>query len=252
MSGNTLAALTGLFDPITKRLRGLLQLDGTETIGVPYVLAQSAVPTILLSSATAITATGAITGLTALPYTPSGVVQVFMDLSGIGGVKGLYYARFSSTTACQLYTDPAGSIQPSGITAGAYAGLTGEQVLASILLPAGSMGPNGSTRFDVHFTYANSANNKTVYIRANGTSLAQTTLTTTAWIKKATRWVNRGAQNVNMSTLFGAPEGGLTSGGLNYTTIDTSQNVTFTLTANLANAADYAMVEAYLIEVIPG
>jgi hypothetical protein len=218
----------------------------------PIVLAQSAVPTILLSSATAITATGAITGLTALPYTPSGVVQVFVDLSGIGGVKGLYYARFSSTSACQLYTDAAGTITPTGLTAGAYAGLTGEQVLASILVPAGSMGPNGSLRVDAMFNCTNDANVKVVNVKANSTTVASTTLTTYGGVRKFQRWANRGAQNAQIVQQYGPADAGYTAGQVAYTTIDTSQNVTLTLTANLANAADFISLESYLIEVIPG
>jgi len=50
--------------------------------GVPRILAQGAGPIILLSSATNISATGAITGLTALPYTPSGVVRVYLPHGG--------------------------------------------------------------------------------------------------------------------------------------------------------------------------
>lgn len=95
-----------------------------------YVFAQApAAPIILLGAATNITATGAITGLTALPYTPSGVVQVYC-YAQTGLAAGLYYAIFSSTTACQLYLDAAGTITPTGITAGAFAGGT---TLATLL-----------------------------------------------------------------------------------------------------------------------
>lgn len=157
------------FDPATQR-------PATIPIGAtsPFVLTQSAVQVILSSSATAISATGAVSGATAisatvavsgetaLPYVPSGVVQVFMFLASIGGENRLYYARYSSATAFQLYLDAAGTITPTGLAAGAYAGGTSEVTLVEVTIPGGAMGANGSIQIDKQTSCSSTANVKTL------------------------------------------------------------------------------------------
>ena len=148
---------------------------------VPYILAQSAVPTILLSSATSISATGAISGLTALPYVPAGVVKVYC-FAQAGLAAGLYYARFSSTTACQIFTDAAGTVTPTGITAGAYAGGTTEVVLSALIVPGGQMGPSGSVRTSERWTHIGNTNVKTMKLFFGGVSLSSETVSTASHI----------------------------------------------------------------------
>lgn len=220
---------------------------------LPNILANTGVPVILLSSASAITATGAITGLTALPYTPSGVVQVYC-FAQTGLTAGLYYARFSSTTACQLYVDVAGTVTPTGISAGAYAGGTTEATLVSVTVPGGAMGNNGALRYEAVSSIPNNANSKTVQAKFAGTAFATIAATTSAGVRLLNSIRNRGSQTVNTGTAAGLGAQGIggLSGASQQTTIDTTTNQVFTFTATLANAADYVILDGYAVEVLPG
>lgn len=224
-------------------------------IYVPYILAQSAVPTILLSSATAITATGAISGLTALPYTPSGVVRVYC-FAQAGLAAGLYYARFSSLTSCQLYTDAAGTVTPTGITAGAYTGGTGLAVLTSITVPGGALGPNGRVRIEGELAGAATTNAKTARCIFAGIpiSVHQFSSSSVTASRFSGRVTNRGSSALNyyvQTFLANQADGiaGLTAAQL---TVDTANEQGIAITGQLSVATDFIILEAISIEILPG
>ena len=224
----------------------------------PRILYQMGVPTVLLSSATNITATGAITGLTALPYVPSDVVFVYC-FAQTGLLEGLYYARFSSTTACQLYTDAAGTITPTGITAGAYVGGTTEAILASITIPGGSMGANGMIRAQSSWSCSNSANTKTARTRLDGTQFASVGQTTVASFSMMNGIKNRGnpAIQFQAGSGSGGPSVALgsnpSSSAINaQSTINTAVDTTLTFRGQLAVATDFMILEACTIEILAG
>ncbi|OXE37469.1 MAG: hypothetical protein CGW95_01390, partial [Phenylobacterium zucineum] len=106
---------------------------------IPYILAQTAVPVILPSSGSS-NATGQITLTTALPYQPSGTVQIYLPTGVVtagsaGTGAGLYSVVFSTTAICQ--------IQGTGIVTanGAYTQTTAADLtLATVTVPGGAMG----------------------------------------------------------------------------------------------------------------
>ena len=224
----------------------------------PRILYQMGVPTVLLSSATNITATGAITGLTALPYVPSDVVFVYC-FAQTGLLEGLYYARFSSTTACQLYTDVDGTITPNGITAGAYVGGTTEAILTSIIILGGSMGANGMIRAQSSWGCSNSANNKTARTRLDGVLFGQQGQTTVASFGMMNGIKNRGNPAIQFQPASGSggPSVGLGSNSSSasnnaQTTINTSVDTTLTVRGQLAVATDFLVLETCTIEILAG
>ena len=224
----------------------------------PRILYQRGVPTVLLSSATNITATGAITGLTALPYVPSGVVFVYC-FAQTGLLEGLYYARFSSTTACQLYTDVDGTITPNGITAGAYVGGTAEVILASLIIPGGSMGANGMISAQSSWGCSNSANTKSARTRLNGVLFGQQSQTTMASFSMMNGIKNRGNPAIQFQPASGtgAPSialgGSPSSSNVNaQTTIDTAVDTTLTFRGKLDVATDFLVLETCTIEILAG
>lgn len=228
--------------------------------GITYRLYNSAVPIVLLSSATNISAAGAITGLTALPYTPSGVVRVFC-FAQTGLAAGLYYATFSNTTSCQLFelvsSSPAvpGTTQPSGITAGAYAGGTTEATLLSVPVPGGLLGLNGRLRAAPTYSAAsNNANAKTITGRLGGT-LAHSFSPVTSTLS------NRGVgdiQNRGLATVqvcgSGAALQNLYAGGSGVAwqqiSVNTAVDQTYAISMTMAVATDSCIIEACLIEVL--
>ena len=224
----------------------------------PRILYQMGVPTVLLSSATNITATGAITGLTALPYVPSDVVFVYC-FAQTGLLEGLYYARFSSTTACQLYTDVDGTITPTGITAGAYVGGTTEAILTSIIIPGGSMGANGMIRAQSSWGCSNSANTKTARTRLDGTLFGQISVTTVASFGAMNGIKNRGNPAIQFQPASGSggPSVALgsnpSSSSINaQTTINTTVDTTLSFRGQLAVATDFMILETCTIEILAG
>lgn len=213
------------------------------------LLTNSGQPIFLLSSGT-ITATGALSGLTALSYTPVGVTLVYMVLGGLGGITGLYYARFSSTTACQLYTDSAGTVTPSGITAGAYPGTTALQTLVTYSVPANSMGANGSLQCLMDVSYVNNANNKTFYQTFGGNTMSGTATASGVGNRLFGRISNKGTtqQQVTLDNSLSSTAG---AGGINIYTLNTEAPVVFNIKAQLAAATDWLCIENYTLQVFP-
>jgi hypothetical protein len=206
---------------------------------------------ILLSAATNISATGAITGLTALPFTPAGTVQVYC-FAQTGLVAGLYYAVFSSTMACQLYMDAAATITPTGITAGAYTSNTTAAILASFTVGGGAIGPNGLLEIYADFGRPNSANSILTNITYSTDNSGQTGLPTASatFGGRATyRLRNLGAVNRNIR----AHESGANPGYSNTFTqlaVDTSVDQTATIQATLSNTADFLFLAGYNVEIV--
>jgi len=247
------------------RRAGIAMLDATgvlvdgagRTVSIPYILAQSGLPVIIISSGTFADTVGAMTGLTALPYTPSGVVQVFV-FSGDGiAASELYWATFSSATACQLFETVAslpavpGTTKPSGITAGAYAGGTAEATLVNVTLPGGALGLNGSLRILPQWSHPNNANSKSVRTFLASTSIVNISNTTNISEARPTVIRNRNSQ---LSQLHSTFIGFAVSSSGNFTPIavDTSIDQLLSFRGLLAVATDFIILNGFSIEVLPG
>lgn len=219
------------------------------------VIASNASPIILSSSATGITATGAVTGATALPYTPSGVCRVFMALGASGGTTGLYYARYSSATAFQLYTDAAGTVTPTGLTAGAYAGTTASVTLATVLVPAGIMCLNGALRVNAKYQCLPSANNKTLSVMLGNAVLLNGVTNNSAVraFKIQNGFIqNRGSASSQIGESDSAYGGsnGLNSGVVALSSVNTAQDQNLKFTFQNAVVSEYGILDAYTVEVL--
>lgn len=210
--------------------------------GQPYILAQSAVPVILLPAGT-VNGSGQITLGTALPYVPSGVVWVYV-FAGIGLAAGLYQATFSSTTVCQLVDNPA-------TTAGAYAGGTGTVNLVNAVVPGGAMGPNGAVRITGFAYTVNNANSKAVSTLFAGGLYSGSTLAATLGMYFGATIRNRGSQQAQIThsnlNMFGTTGIAQVLG-----TADTSKNQTLAIQVQSSVATDYIILEGYTVEILPG
>lgn len=214
--------------------------------------AQSNIPLILLSSATAINATGAITGLTAIPTVPLGTVVRVYCFAQSGLTAGVYYAIFSSPTACQLYTNVAGTIKPTGITAAAYASGTAAVTIPLATISGGSLGANGSLRVRWSLSSVNNANNKWLALMLGGVIIHQPGWISLPWLSLIiySVFINRGLQNVNQSmpfqnNYFGV---GYVSQAFVPSTIDTSIDKVLSINLQMQAATDYLVLESYLAE----
>lgn len=126
-----------------------------------------------------------------------------------------------------------------------------ETTLATITLPAGSMGANGQVVIETLWSYTNSANNKTLKAKLGASTFMDLTVTTTALTQFRTRIANRSASSqVGFAAAAGSPFGNSGS-ALVTSAIDTTAAQTVTLTAQLASAAETITLESYIVQVFP-
>lgn len=129
------------------------------------------------------------------------------------------------------------------------------QTMATITIPAGAMGRNGSVRITSVWSYTNSANAKTIATKFGGTSYAVVSPTTTADNRIQTQIFNRNATNSQIGNHFQNQGGwGSSASALVTSAIDTTAAVNITLTCNWAGAvaAETITLEAYCVEIMPG
>lgn len=132
-------------------------------------------------------------------------------------------------------------------------GTTNETTLATITVPGGSMGPNGQFEAVLHFTYTNSANNKTLRLKFGGTTFWQVAATTTANYQVYIRVCNRNSNSSQVHFTLTAGTSGLGQSGSAVTTgtIDTSSDQNILITGQLANSGETIQLESYLIKMYP-
>lgn len=159
-------------------------------------------------------------------------------VSGIGGSGGGIGLKSAGVLAQ--------SAAPASVT-----GTVSETTLATIAIPAGTMGLNGALRITSIWSYTNSANNKTVRARFSGQALGSTVMTTTATASILWEAINRGALNSQVTNGAGAGAGLVASGNAVVTmTVDTSITQNLILTATLANTGETITLEGYTVEVL--
>lgn len=148
------------------------QLLRQRNSGIPYILAKSAVPVILAPNGTVAT-DGTITLSTALPTTYYGGALVRLPAGAVsGGLAGLYWVVFSSTTVGavkNVFVDPATAFIPyiptgtlvnvTGSNAG-YTQTTATTTLINIAIMGGLLGPVGGFRLQQTASCIGNANGK--------------------------------------------------------------------------------------------
>lgn len=133
---------------------------------------------------------------------------------------------------------------------------TNENTLATVQIPANSMGANGVLRVSVMASLTNNANAKTISARFGGTVFAQQSYPSVALIKAQSQIQNRNSatSQVSAGSTSGAswsPSTSSASGVTTYT-IDTTLAQTLSITAQKATAGDTITLESLLVELIPG
>lgn len=139
-----------------------------------------------------------------------------------------------------------------GIGAAPLTGSTGETTLATIRVPAGLLGANGQLEITTLWSMTNNANVKTFRVKLGSTTFAQIALASFLGYQHFTRIINRNnpALQVSMpattSIVFGGTGGGLATG-----TVDTAQDQSLTITAQLAVGTDTVTLEGYSVRALP-
>jgi hypothetical protein len=232
----------------------------------PIIMAQSGI-LMMIPSSGSIGNNGALTLTTALPVIYSEGVYMYFPANAIsaGSAAGLYYVVMSSTTAGTIYNNTYVGGQPSiptGLVAfattgpGAYTQSTGLEVtLVSFIVQGGVLGVNGKLDFESIVENNNSGGSKSYKVKFDSVDLVAQSTTTSLGGRYMSTISNAGIENKQrtMSSSTSASIVGTVSVGAAFqnTTVDTSQNVTASITGSLAVATDYCMVRAFSAEVLP-
>jgi hypothetical protein len=230
----------------------------------PVNIEQSGIPVIIPANGT-VAATGIITLTIALPviypaawiYLPAGAIA--------GGAAGLYYCQFTSTTVGKVYAHYVDAslnvrfvpyVQNSPTVAigsgSAYTQTTSEVNLVSILIPGGTLGPNGMVIADVLGSTLNDANNKTFNIKFSSFYFFTLVLTTAPGLI-----IKKWFQNRGNSQQVSPPVGNFGCGALTAAipilgAIDTTQDQYIKLTGQVAvPASDYLVYESFAVQLLP-
>lgn len=227
----------------------------------PIILAQSAVPVALAPNGTVAT-NGAITLVTALPTTYSGGAWVRLPAGAVvGGLAGLYWCVFSSTTVGAVKTnfiDPANAFTPyipSGALVAAvgsnaaYTQTTGADItLANITVPGGAMGSNGSIRTFVRSSYIKAAGNKNIKTFWGSDLVITSAGTTSGGCVQRGVISNRGVTNSQQTTTDLVATGLGFSG---YSALDTTADQSVGFALHITAGTDFHVLEAFTVEVLP-
>lgn len=142
----------------------------------------------------------------------------------------------------------------SAATGMSVTGTSSETALATITVPAGSMGLNGIIRVTPLFSYTNSANNKTLRVRLGGISgpaFLANTATTSLLAQPIVMIRNRGVANSQVGfTAATFSSIATTTGSLATGSVDTSAATTLVISGELANTGETITLESYIVELI--
>jgi hypothetical protein len=137
-----------------------------------------------------------------------------------------------------------------------HTGDTNETALATITIPANTIGIGGHIIVKSIWGWTNSANNKTIRTRLggiSGTEFQTTVATTTVAGRFEVEIANQDAANDQVSIARGFGSGvffGVTSGALEAGAIDTTVEQDLVLSAQLANTGETITLHSYTVELI--
>jgi hypothetical protein len=134
--------------------------------------------------------------------------------------------------------------------AASHTGNTAETTLASVVIPAGAMGPNGRVRITSLWSGTNSANAKTMRHKFGSVNyFAQNLIAQQGW-RHESEIANRNAVNNQVGNTNNAV--GSLAGLPNTSAVDTSSAVTVLITGQLSSGGEVITLESYRVEVLYG
>lgn len=266
---NLVASTVTLSDTQTitgvKSFSGGLGVSGSAAAGpAPIVLSKGGLPLVALSSGS-VSASGAITGITALPLAYPKAFCFFpastLATSGTGSTAGWYYCTFSDTshgTACLNTYSTGPPTAPASCTAvtagqGSFTGDTSAETALQITVPANSMGAHGVVRFGALVQSNSTGNTKTFALKFSGTG-------GTAYINNGTSGIlsarydaaisNNGATGAQVGNVAQTSTGSATAYGASLGTADTTADTTLVVQLTRTTATDNIVLLPPLVELL--
>lgn len=146
---------------------------------------------------------------------------------------------------------PKSRILAMSAVAISHTGNTAETTLATVKVPARSLGKNGAVRISQVWSMPNNANNKSARTRFGGTLVFSAIVTTSTSYTDTGRVVqNRGAENAQIVRPLALSAGGTATSALVTAAVDTTQDVDITFTAQCAVGTDTMTLESYTVEIV--
>ena len=238
---------------------GLVGPDGNPFYQQP--LAQSAIPFIMTSSGN-FGSFGVLSAITAMNTTHKAAYCYFPAnvINNISTPAGWYWTVFRSTTVADVYQEryltgtpqiPATQTPFAGSGPGAWTQTTGLDIIGpNVVVPANSMGPNGSIVWERGITVLNSAGAKTLNTYFGSSVVQGASLTTTPYNGGIGTIKNRGIATKQYA-VNGANGDVGNAGGVKYLAIDTTQDQVAAQAIKLAVATDYAVIESFSFKLCP-
>lgn len=222
------------------------------------ILAMGSIPTIIANSGTVAT-NGTVTLGTALQLTYPQAWLYLPASAVVGGAAGWYYAIMSSTTVGQVYTAYQATmtqplaLDPTKLTAAvgsnsAYTGVTTAVQMAAAVVPAGIMGTQGAVRMTGYWAHNSTAGAKVGGILFGGSTVLTSSQTTTLGINLQKTVHNRAADKQIIRVAVDNQIAQSVAPTL--LSIDTTADVTASLTGSIAVATDTMVLESFLIELL--
>lgn len=236
------------------------------------LLLQVSVPTGIAPTGS-VAANGALTLGTALQqtYGPTGVspgIWLFLPAGAAFATSpaALYWCVMTSTTLGTIfnttYTNLGANLTPLWIAPlnptpivaggpGAYTGVTSTQTMGIAVVPANTMGANGSVRMSCQFSMPNTAGTKTIQFVFGASGIV--VFPTFANILAASVsgiFSNRGATNQQIGIVSATAGLGTSTTATSNLAVDTTAARGISLQGTLATATDYVILEQTLIEIL--
>ena len=125
-----------------------------------------------------------------------------------------------------------------------------ENTLGSIILPAGSLGPNGYLKLSTQISCTDSAGTKTIWFRINGTNVLATVFAAGNSSAKYEQWFwNRNSESANAYQNGNTALGPSAAGVIN-TSINTALPLTITLVGQKSIAGDTLTCNFFAVEAV--
>lgn len=159
----------------------------------------------------------------------------------VGGPDGMSITAIQKELARRPST-LAQTSEPATVT-----GTTAAVTMATIKVPADSMGPNGMLRISTMWSVTNNQNEKTIITRFGGAQTSRNAITTVSTYQDEQRIQNRGTG----SQIFVFGGFSYTGAGIAKLSMDTTQEQKIEIVGQLASSNDSITLEAYTVELIP-